>query len=404
MASFVVSVYLLGFAAGPLLVAPLSEIYGRVIVYNICNVGFIGFAVGSALAPTLDALIVIRFFCGTFACAAVTNGGGTIADMVAQEHRGKAMAAYSIGPLLGPIVGPIAGGFITEAVGWRWAFWVLAIAAGVLAIPMAVALQESYAPVILERKVARLRKETGNELLRSKLDIGLSPADYFKRGIIRPLKMLFKSPIINITSLYMAISYGYLYLMFTTMTTVFQDTYGFSTGTVGLAYLGLGVGSLLGILYTSISSDRAVRKQAAQSESGHAAPEYRLPALPLGAFLIPVGLFIYGWTAKYKVHWIVPILSHVPIGIGNLMVFMSIQMYLVDAFSIYAASAIAVNTVVRSIAGALLPMAGLPMFDTLGLGWGNSLLGFLALATVPAAFALMKWGGFLRKKFELKDL
>ncbi|KAL2830809.1 major facilitator superfamily domain-containing protein [Aspergillus cavernicola] len=231
--------------------------------------------------------------------------------------------------------------------------------------------------------------------------------------------MLFLSPITAITSLYVAVSYGYLYLMFTTITTVFQETYGFTTGTVGLAYLGLGIGSLIGIAYTSITSDRIIRKKKAAAANttdtdtdtdtdtengGTVKPEYRLAALPLGSFLIPASLFLYGWTAQYKIHWIVPIISHVPIGIGNLIIFMSIQMYLVDSFTVYAASAIATNTVVRSVASALLPMASLPLFDTLGLGWGNSLLGFIALATIPASFALIKWGGYLRQKYEIKNL
>lgn len=186
-----------------MLFAPLSEIYGRVILYHIANLGFVAFQVGCALAPTLNALIVFRFFAGVFGSVSITNGGGTIADMIVQERRGGAMAVFSIGPLLGPIIGPVAGGFLSDAKGWRWAFWLLVIVGGFLGILMIFTLKESYAPVILKRKAAKLRKETGNELLRSKLDAGLSPKDYFKRGIIRPFKMLFLSPIVAITSLYM---------------------------------------------------------------------------------------------------------------------------------------------------------------------------------------------------------
>nr|XP_036581583.1 bicyclomycin resistance [Colletotrichum truncatum]KAF6789934.1 bicyclomycin resistance [Colletotrichum truncatum] len=195
LASFVVSVYVLGFAAGPLLCAPLSEIYGRTIVYHVCNVGFICFNVGAALAPTLNALIVFRFFAGIFGSCPMTNGGGSIADMIRQEKRGLAMSVFSIGPLLGPIIGPVAGGFLSESAGWRWSFWLLVIVSGVISIVMLIFLRETFATVILDRKVRRLRKETGNEVLRSKLDIGLSSTDYFKRGIIRPLKMIAFSPI-----------------------------------------------------------------------------------------------------------------------------------------------------------------------------------------------------------------
>jgi multidrug resistance protein len=413
LASFVVSVYILGFAFGPLVMAPLSELYGRVMVYHGCNIGFIAFVIGCALAPNLNALIAFRFLSGIFGSNPVTIGGGSIADMIPQERRAAAMAGFSIGPLLGPIVGPVAGGFLAQSKGWRWNFWLLAILGGFFAIVMALTMKETYAPVLLQRKVNRLKKETGNNALRSKLDIGLSPAEYFKRGIVRPLKMIAFSPIVIIMSIYVAITYGYLYLMFTSMTEVFEQYYGFSTSIVGLSYIGLGVGSLIGVGIFSATSDKYIRRKAAQADAAAEAaggvkegmkPEYRLPTLPIGGLALPVGLFIYGWTAEYKVHWIVPIIGTGIIGIGNLIIFMALQLYLVDAFTIYAASAIAANTVVRSIAGAVLPLAGLQMYAKLGMGWGNSLLGFIALALVPVSFLIIKYGEYIRKRWEIKNL
>src|SRR5690606_19361998 len=112
------------------------------------------------------------------------NGAGTIADMITQDKRGAAMSIVAIGPLLGPIIGPVVGGFLADAKGWRWVFWVIAILIGFLAVLMPVFMRETYAPVLMERKAARLRKETGNDALRSKLDTGLSPKDLFNRSIV----------------------------------------------------------------------------------------------------------------------------------------------------------------------------------------------------------------------------
>lgn len=232
----------------------------------------------------------------------LTNGGGTIADMIAQEKRGAAMAIYSVGPLLGPIIGPVAGGFLSDAKGWRWVFWLLTILSGFLSVLLLVFARETYAPVLLQRKVDRLRKETGNDLLRSKLDAGLSPRDYFKRGIVRPFKMLLFSPMCAILALYMGITYGYLYLLFTSITIVFEESYGFSSGMVGLVYLGLGVGSMAGLIFFSISSDRHLKKMAAKEGQGMK-PEYRLRPLPVGAVLLPAGFFLYGWTAQVRTYF-----------------------------------------------------------------------------------------------------
>lgn len=274
-------------------------------------------------------------------------------------------------------------------------------------------MRETYAPVILARKAARLRKETGNEAIRSKLDAGLSPRDFFMRSIIRPAKMLVRSPVVLMTSLFVGLVYGYLYLLFTTFTLVFQQNYGFSSGSVGLTFLGIGVGSFIGLIFFAWSSDRTLKKRTAQAdtialaegkESAGMKPEYRLDLMLPTYALIPVGLFIYGWTANYHVHWIVPIMATSLIGVGNLSVFMCITTYLVDAFTIYAASALAANTVIRSLMGAVLPLAGEKMYLTLGLGWGNSLLAFLAIAFLPIPYVLNRWGEVIRKKFDLKNL
>ena len=249
--------------------------------------------------------------------------------------------------------------------------------------------------------------------LRSKLDVGLSPKDFFIRSIIRPAKMLIYSPIVLSTSLYIGVIYGYLYLLFTTFTLVFEETYHFSSGSVGLTFMGLGVGSLSGLVIFAWYSDRTLKKRTAEADVIAAAagqqsagmkPEYRLPPLIPGSALIPMGLLIYGWTAKYHVHWIVPIMSTALIGIGNMAAFMCISTYLVDAFTVYAASALAANTVIRSVMGAVLPLAGQKMYLTLGLGWGNSLLAFVAIVLLPVTWVLVKWGEPLRKRFDLKNL
>ncbi|KAH8717851.1 MFS transporter prlG [Beauveria bassiana] len=344
------------------------------------------------------------------------------------------MAGFSIGPLLGPIIGPVVGGIVAERLSWRWVFWVLVILSSFLSLIFLAFSRETYAPVLLQRKTDRLRRRRRQQnnnnteaLLRSKLDAGLTPRELFLRAILRPFKLLVFSPICAICNVFVGIAYGYLYIMFTSITPLFEQQYGFDGVRAGLAFLGLGVGSMLGVAYFSSASDRYIKKKAKEAgelavdddnddngEEGMAArrrpsvgaikPEYRLPPLRLGAVLLPVGLFIYGWTAQYKVHWIVPIIGTAIMGVGNLVIFMSLQLYLVDTFTIYAASALAANSVVRSLLGAVLPLAGGPMYQKLGLGWGNSLLAFIAVALIPVPWLFMRYGEFLRKRFAIESL
>jgi multidrug resistance protein len=128
LGAFTVSVYVLGFAVAPLVIAPLSETYGRLGLYlGTCFI-FIIFTMACALSKNMAMFIVFRLLAGCAGSAPLALGGGTISDLIRQEERGGAMAMYQIGPLLGPVIGPILGGFITEYVGWRWVFWVLTIA------------------------------------------------------------------------------------------------------------------------------------------------------------------------------------------------------------------------------------------------------------------------------------
>lgn len=194
----------------------------------------------------------------------------------------------------------------------------LRLKAGVITIAALIVLRETYPPTLLERKASRLRKETGNDKLMSKLDSGLSPKDLFIRSIVRPTKMLFLSPIVLALSTFMAIAYGYLYLLFTTITEVFEGTYGFSQGTVGLTYLGIGVGSIMGLVAFGVSSDLIMKKKSAKGEMK---PEYRLPPMIPGAMFIPIGLFWYGWTAEKHVFWLVPIIGTMFVGLGIIATF-----------------------------------------------------------------------------------
>ena len=128
LASFVVSIYVLGYAFGPLVIAPMSELYGRLPIYHACNILFVVFTIACAVASSLDQLIVFRFISGLFGSCPLTIGGGTIADMIPQQKRGGVMAVWALGPLMGPVIGPVAGGYLSQAKGWRWVFWVIAMA------------------------------------------------------------------------------------------------------------------------------------------------------------------------------------------------------------------------------------------------------------------------------------
>lgn len=113
----------------------------------------------------------------------------------------------------------------------------------------------------------------------------------------------------------MLVVYGYLYLIFTAIPTLFEQTYGFSSGNTGLAYIGQGLGASVGLIITGALSDRIVTRLTAKN-GGERKPEYRIPLIMFGALVLPIGLFWFGWTGQTHQHWILPMIGLFIIGLG----------------------------------------------------------------------------------------
>lgn len=400
VAALCVSIFILAYAVGPLVASPASELYGRTPVYISFFVIFLAFNIGSALAKTTAQFIVFRFFAGIGGSAAITVAAGSAVDLFNPEERGKAMAIVSMGPLIGPIIGPVIGGFMAERVGVQWALWLLAIISGVVLIFALIFLRETNAEVVLKQRVGKMRKESGNDKLITIYEAahGAKTArQIFVLNMSRAAVLFFTDPSCMIIGIYMAIAYGYLYLLFVTFGTIFQVGYGQSTEIAGLHYLAPGLGQFVGAIFSALSIDR-VYIYLTKRNNGVGKPEFRVPLMVLSSILMPAGLFIYGWCGQYHTHWIFLDIGVFIFGFGILTSFLALNTYLMDSFK-YAASAVAATTVARSIAGAFFPLFGQAMFDHLGLGWGNSLLGFVALVlgTVYPAF-LWYYGPAIRAR------
>jgi len=261
-------------------------------------------------------------------------------------------------------------------------YWILIIVSGVVTIFSTFWFRECYAPVILEVKTQKLRQELGREDLTSKLALQVTGLELLKVSLVRPLKLLTRSPIVFLTALYVATIYGMLYLLFTTVNTMFVDQYGFSVQISGLPFIGFAIGMISALLLLMATQDKTVARLRAKNNNVFE-PEMRLVNLVYVALWVCPGLFMYGWSAEYKVHWIVPVLALVLYGFGQVAIFMGTLTYAVDSFPQYAASAVAAVSFLRSLVGTFLPFAGPPLYSSLGYGWGNTVLGFIAVALTP---------------------
>ncbi|OJJ41598.1 hypothetical protein ASPWEDRAFT_167610 [Aspergillus wentii DTO 134E9] len=391
------SVFVLAYAVGPLFLAPLSEIYGRVIVLQLSNLFFLVFNIACAVCQSKGQMIAFRFLSGLGGSAPTTIGGGVLSDCFTAEQRGKSMAIYSLAPLLGPAVGPIAGGFITQNISWRWIFYTTSIFDGLLQAVSLFTLHETYGPKILSDKAKLLRKSTGDADFHTESD-QQTILGTLQISLIRPFRMLATQPIIQFLAVYMAFIYGLMYLVLSTFTTLWTSPnyYNESVGIGCLNYIALGIGFWGGSQICAPLNDRIYRALAA-TRNGVGQPEFRVPLLTLSAILTPIGLFIYGWTAQEHTHWIGPDIGACIISIGIISGFLCVQTYVVDAYTKYAASALSAVVFLRCLAGFGFPLFAPYMYNALHYGWGNSVLGFVAIGIgIPAPLFLWRFGPKLR--------
>ncbi|WEW56976.1 MFS siderochrome iron transporter 1 [Emydomyces testavorans] len=394
-----VSLFVLGFAIGPLLWAPMSELLGRQILFFGTYMALTAFNAGAAASQNIWTLIILRFFAGSFGSSPLTNAGGIIADMFSASERGLAMGMFSIAPFLGPVLGPIIGGFLGMTKGWRWVEGFLAIFSGVLWILGSLLVPETYAPVLLRKRAETLSKLSGN-VYRSRIDIDqgtVSVHEAFVTALSRPWILLFREPIVLLLSIYMAIVYGTLYMLFGAFPFVYQLIRGWNEGIGGLAFLGVLVGMLIAAVVNIVDNNKRYIP-VAKKHHGFAPPEARLPPSMIGGVAIPVGLFWFAWTNYPSIHWLASIAAGVPFGFGMVLVFLGVMNYLIDSYTIYAASVLAANSVLRSLFGASFPLFTRYMYQNLGIHWASTIPAFLALACVPFPFLFYKYGAQIRKR------
>ncbi|KAK6001291.1 hypothetical protein QM012_002622 [Aureobasidium pullulans] len=391
--------YLIGMAAGSTVLAPLSEMYGRRPVYIFSTAIFVLLILPCALAKNIESLLIPRFF-GAFAAASlVSNAPGSINDIVVEEYRALAFSIWAIGPLNGPVVGPIIGGFTYQYLGWRWTNWLVMILAGV-AFAFVALVKETYGPTLLRKRAAKLRKETGDPRWWSRFDEKKSFLPLLKVNLSRPFVLMVTEPICIFWDVYVAIVYGTLYLSFVAYPIVFQKQRGWSPGLGGLAFCGIGIGNLLTIVLEPLCR-RLINSHKKDPETGGIPPEAMVSVICIAAVSLAAGELWFAWTCTPNVHWIVPIIAGIPFGAGNAGVFIYSNNYLVHSYSVYAASALAGNAVLRSIMGAVLPLAGPAMYASLGSNWAGCTLGLVEMACVPIPVVFYLYGKKIRAKSAL---
>lgn len=255
---------------------------------------------------------------------------------------------------------------------------------------------ESYEPVLLQRKAAKIRFETKNWAIHAPADENqINMKEIIQRYLFRPFIMMALEPILILITFYMSFIYGLIYLFFEAYPIAFEETRGWNEGVAALPFLGITIGVIVGVVIIVYASNtRFKRKMIANG--GKPIPEERLIPMIAGAFFLPIGLFWFAWTSNPHISWVPQVIAGIPIGAGVLLIFLQGLSYIIDVYLMHANSAIAANTLVRSMAGAGFPLFATAMYHKLGVDWATSLLGFLTVAFLPVPILFYIYGKKLR--------
>ncbi|KAK3331192.1 major facilitator superfamily domain-containing protein [Apodospora peruviana] len=411
-AQIVFSTYFLGLGFGPFIMAASSEMYGRKMVWVYAQLFYVTWNTLSPVGNSTALMIVGRLMSGIGSSAGNTLTAPVMADMYGEEDRGKSLAVASLLPYLGPALGPILGGVITQFLNWRWVFWIMSILNVVLTLLGLVFIRESYTPALLRRKAAKeaaaavgiSRASICDSSTSSRMsvpEVSNSPESFWQRfstHLLRPIKLFLHRPIIHLLSFALAVNFGVYSFLLSTFATLFLGPhYNQSKSQASLHYITLSVGATAATQIGARVMDIIYARLAKHYSSEEARPEFRVPYMVPGVILAAVGAFWYGWAAEYKVHWAVVDVGAAVFTMGNFVAAQAITAYQLDEFGDYAASAGAACRMPMYTAGFAFPIFAPKLYDALGYGWGNSVIGLLWIVLGwPIPVVMWVWGRKLR--------
>ena len=369
----------------------------------------------------LARMLVARFFAGIGGSTFSTMVGGIIADIYTPQDRNAPMTLFSVSALFGTGLGPLVCGFIGEYTTWRWIFYIQIIIAGMITLSVILFFRETRGTVVLrqranalnryyeqleasgcsgvhfppeganaEKTLPRIRWKVAEDEERASLSTML------KTSVSRPFLLLLKEPVVFLFSLWAAFSWSVLYINLSVIPLVFQSTYGFSLSEANAIFTATCTGSLIAMAVSIIQDWLASRRSGWNS-----LPEHRLYFSCAESIFLPVGLFMFGWTSQYHVHWIIPAIAVAISTMGIFAIYLAVFNYLADTYHRYASSALAAQSFCRNMMGGIFPLVSKQLFKNLGFGPAASLLGGIGVGLTLVPWLLVLFGSQIRSRSKL---
>ncbi|KAF5599104.1 H+ antiporter [Fusarium pseudocircinatum] len=393
------AMYVLGYGIGPLLFSPLRDIprIGRNPVYIITLGIFVIISIPTALVDSFAVLIVLRFLQGFFGSPCLASGGASLGDMYGMIHMPLAMIAWVGAMSCGPSLGPLISAYAVTAKGWRWSLYESIWVSAPVLIALFIFMPETSAPNIILHRAERLRRFAGSQRLQSQSETDqahLTVSGIAVEALIKPLEITIKDPAVLFVQVYSAILYAIYYSYFEVFPLVFPVYYDMTLGEGGLVFICIAVGCILAIILYGLYLYYVLIPRMKKSDI---APQEEVLTPGLAACFGPtIGLFIFAWTARASIHWIVPVIG-VTIYAGSIFTVPQVVfLYVPMTYPQYSASLFAANDFFRSALASGSILFAHPLFKNLGFAKGTSLLGGLSVIGIFGMWGLFFYGMKLR--------
>ncbi|GAC96095.1 cycloheximide resistance protein [Pseudozyma hubeiensis SY62] len=396
------ALFVFGYGSGAMLFSPLSEIpaVGRNWIYIITTFLGLLFSIGAALAPNFGSLLVFRFLAGFMGSPALATGGATLQDIYSITKIPHGIALWVAAASMGPALGPVMGGFAAQAKGWRWPLWIEVWLIAPVLLVMIFTLPETSHQNILYRRAKRLRVATGQNSLQSEGEMEqkkLTVSKMVIENLVRPVQISVLDPGTGFMNAYVSLVYAIYYSFFESFPLIYPVIYGFTLGTTGVAFVSVVVTTAIGAACYTYYIYFYVEPKIRGTGELPVLESRLLPAIP-ASLLMPVGLFLYAWSARESVHWMVSLIGVGIYSIGFYVFLQCVLLYIPLMYPKYSASLLAANDFCRSSLATGFIMAGRPLFKNLGIGGGVSLIAGLTVLCIPALLLLYRHGAYLRSK------
>ncbi|KAN0085682.1 Major facilitator superfamily domain containing protein [Tylopilus felleus] len=389
------SLYALGFGFVPLVTSSFSEEVGRRPLYIFSSVMWTLAQVMVALAPNIGVVLAGRALGGMFGSTGAALVGGSIADIWRPQDRGFPMTLFAFSHLFATGLGSVIGGVIQSSLGWRWVQWIHVMFSVPFVILVVLVMSETRSSVILIQIARSRRNLTGNINHKAKAEIDKESLwNLIKTSCTRPLYFLLTEPIVQSFSYVVCLQFRDVsaYWHARAITPMFQTIYGFNVQQAGYVYISTSIGATIGF-FANIYHEELYRRHFKRRQQ-----EARLYIVCVAALCLPIGMFIFAWTASPRIHWIVPIVGLSVFMSGVMVIFQVTLLYLADCYDTYASSAQAGQSLSRNMMALAFPLFTHKMFATMTYKWALTLFAILALVMAPTPFVLFFYGPSIRAR------